>query len=156
MPAATYSAPQKNISAHYGYEIRHGGPPRGAEQPEGSGHSPGCKGRASSPFNSRGQSLAAASTQRHNPSLTIPPSEWSTTGSGKTLTSFKASALLKDNSDIVKCLFVVDRTDLDRQTREDWSSSDKTSCKEDARMVSVGNANQFNKFHEGGGVTVVL
>ena len=44
---------------------------------------------------------------------------WSTTGSGKTLTSFKASTLLKDNPDIVKCLFVVDRKDLDRQTREE-------------------------------------
>jgi type I restriction enzyme R subunit len=30
---------------------------------------------------------------------------WHTTGSGKTLTSFKASTLLKDNSDIEKCLF---------------------------------------------------
>ena len=39
---------------------------------------------------------------------------WHTTGSGKTLTSFKASTLLKDNSDIDKCLFVVDRKDLDR------------------------------------------
>ena len=44
---------------------------------------------------------------------------WSTTGSGKTLTSFNASTLLKDNPDIVKCLFVVDRKDLDRQTREE-------------------------------------
>ena len=42
---------------------------------------------------------------------------WHTTGSGKTLTSFKASTLLKDNPDIEKCLFVVDRKDLDRQTR---------------------------------------
>ena len=33
---------------------------------------------------------------------------WHTTGSGKTLTSFKASTLLKDNPDIEKCLFVVD------------------------------------------------
>lgn len=40
---------------------------------------------------------------------------WHTTGSGKTLTSFKASTLLKDNPDIEKCLFVVDRKDLDRQ-----------------------------------------
>ncbi|HBF31876.1 type I restriction endonuclease, partial [Rhizobium sp.] len=38
---------------------------------------------------------------------------WHTTGSGKTLTSFKASTLLKDNPDIEKCLFVVDRKDLD-------------------------------------------
>lgn len=46
---------------------------------------------------------------------------WHTTGSGKTLTSFKASTLLKDNSDIHKCLFVVDRKDLDRQTREEFN-----------------------------------
>jgi type I restriction enzyme R subunit len=39
---------------------------------------------------------------------------WHTTGSGKTLTSFKASTLLKDNPDIEKCVFVVDRKDLDR------------------------------------------
>lgn len=46
---------------------------------------------------------------------------WHTTGSGKTLTSFKASTLLKDNHDIEKCLFVVDRKDLDRQTREEFN-----------------------------------
>ena len=46
---------------------------------------------------------------------------WHTTGSGKTLTSFKASTLLKDNADIEKCLFVVDRKDLDRQTREEFN-----------------------------------
>jgi type I restriction enzyme R subunit len=46
---------------------------------------------------------------------------WHTTGSGKTLTSFKASTLLKDNDDIEKCLFVVDRKDLDRQTREEFN-----------------------------------
>ena len=46
---------------------------------------------------------------------------WHTTGSGKTLTCFKASTLLKDNADIEKCLFVVDRKDLDRQTREEFN-----------------------------------
>ncbi len=46
---------------------------------------------------------------------------WHTTGSGKTLTSFKTSTLLKDNPDIDKCLFVVDRKDLDRQTREEFN-----------------------------------
>lgn len=46
---------------------------------------------------------------------------WHTTGSGKTLTSFKASTLLKDNREIEKCLFVVDRKDLDRQTREEFN-----------------------------------
>jgi type I restriction enzyme R subunit len=46
---------------------------------------------------------------------------WSTTGSGKTLTSFKASTLLKENDHIHKCVFVVDRKDLDRQTREEFN-----------------------------------
>lgn len=46
---------------------------------------------------------------------------WHTTGSGKTLTSFKAATLLKANPNIEKCLFVVDRKDLDRQTREEFN-----------------------------------
>ncbi len=46
---------------------------------------------------------------------------WHTTGSGKTLTSFKASTLLKENPHIEKCLFVVDRKDLDRQTRDEFN-----------------------------------
>ena len=46
---------------------------------------------------------------------------WHTTGSGKTLTSFKASTLLKGNERIHKCVFVVDRKDLDRQTREEFN-----------------------------------
>ena len=46
---------------------------------------------------------------------------WHTTGSGKTLTSFKASTLLKANITVDKCLFVVDRKDLDRQTREEFN-----------------------------------
>ena len=46
---------------------------------------------------------------------------WHTTGSGKTLTSFKAATLLKDNRDIQKCIFVVDRKDLDKQTREEFN-----------------------------------
>jgi type I restriction enzyme R subunit len=46
---------------------------------------------------------------------------WHTTGSGKTLTSFKASTLLKDDPTIEKVLFVVDRKDLDRQTRDEFN-----------------------------------
>jgi type I restriction enzyme R subunit len=46
---------------------------------------------------------------------------WHTTGSGKTLTSFKASTLLKENPDVEKVLFVVDRKDLDRQTRQEFN-----------------------------------
>ncbi len=46
---------------------------------------------------------------------------WHTTGSGKTLTSFKTSTLLKDNPNIEKCMFVVDRKDLDKQTRDEFN-----------------------------------
>ena len=46
---------------------------------------------------------------------------WHTTGSSKTLTSFKASTLLKADPNIKKCVFVVDRKDLDRQTREEFN-----------------------------------
>ena len=46
---------------------------------------------------------------------------WHTTSSGKTLTPFEASTLLMGLRDIEKCLFVVDRKDLDRQTREEFN-----------------------------------
>ncbi len=55
---------------------------------------------------------------------------WHTTGSGKTLTSFKASTLLKDKPEIEKCLFVVDRKDLDRQTREEFNKFQEKSVEE--------------------------
>ena len=55
---------------------------------------------------------------------------WHTTGSGKTLTSFKASTLLKDNDAIDKCVFVVDRKDLDRQTREEFNRFQEKSVEE--------------------------
>ena len=55
---------------------------------------------------------------------------WHTTGSGKTLTSFKASTLMKDNPDIDKCLFVVDRKDLDRQTREEFNKFQENCVEE--------------------------
>lgn len=46
---------------------------------------------------------------------------WHTTGSGKTLTSFKASTLLKGDESIQKVLFVVDHKDLDTQTRDEFN-----------------------------------
>ena len=46
---------------------------------------------------------------------------WQTPGSGKTLTAFKASTLLKTNESIHKCVFVVDRKDLDRRTRDEFN-----------------------------------
>ena len=62
---------------------------------------------------------------------------WHTTGSGKTLTSFKASTLLKDNTDIEKCLFVVDRKDLDRQTREEYNKFQEGSVEENTNTETL-------------------
>ncbi|MCM4161285.1 deoxyribonuclease HsdR [Antarcticibacterium sp. W02-3] len=52
---------------------------------------------------------------------------WHTTGSGKTLTSFKASQLLMDLPEVHKVVFVVDRKDLDYQTMKEFNSFKKDS-----------------------------
>jgi type I restriction enzyme R subunit len=62
---------------------------------------------------------------------------WHTTGSGKTLTSFKASTLLKDDPDIEKCLFVVDRKDLDRQTREEFNKFQEGCVEENTNTATL-------------------
>lgn len=47
---------------------------------------------------------------------------WHTTGSGKTLTSFKASQVLMQLPQVHKVVFVVDRKDLDYQTTKEYNS----------------------------------
>lgn len=46
---------------------------------------------------------------------------WHTTGSGKTLTSFKVSQILSGSSKIDKVFFLVDRQDLDEQTEREFN-----------------------------------
>ena len=62
---------------------------------------------------------------------------WHTTGSGKTLTSFKAATLLKSNESIHKCLFVVDRKDLDRQTREEFNRFQEGCVEENTNTAAL-------------------
>ncbi len=50
---------------------------------------------------------------------------WHTTGSGKTLTSFKASQIIMDLPEVHKVVFVVDRKDLDYQTMKEFNSFKK-------------------------------
>ena len=50
---------------------------------------------------------------------------WHTTGSGKTLTSFKASQIVMDLPEVHKVVFVVDRKDLDYQTMNEFNSFKK-------------------------------
>ncbi len=66
---------------------------------------------------------------------------WHTTGSGKTLTSFKAAQLATKYPYINKVLFVVDRKDLDYQTMKEYDRFQKgaangnTSTKELERQI---------------------
>ena len=62
---------------------------------------------------------------------------WHTTGSGKTLTSFKAATLLKTDENIHKCLFVVDRKDLDRQTREEFNRFQENCVEENTNTAAL-------------------
>lgn len=50
---------------------------------------------------------------------------WHTTGSGKTLTSFKSSQLLSNEEKIKKVFFLIDRKDLDSQTVEEFNKFEK-------------------------------
>jgi len=67
---------------------------------------------------------------------------WHTTGSGKTLTSFKAAQLATQLPYIEKVLFVVDRKDLDYQTMKEYDRFQKgaangnTSTKELERQLA--------------------
>jgi type I restriction enzyme R subunit len=52
---------------------------------------------------------------------------WHTTGSGKTLTSFKTAQILTNLPKVHKVVFVVDRRDLDYQTTKEFNSFSKGS-----------------------------
>ena len=71
---------------------------------------------------------------------------WHTTGSGKTLTSFKASTLLKSNHDIHKCLFVVDRKDLDRQTRDEFNKFQANCVEENTNTAALVHRLESNDY----------
>lgn len=52
---------------------------------------------------------------------------WHTTGSGKTLTSFKCSQILSKEEKIKKVFFLIDRKDLDSQTVAEFNKFEKDS-----------------------------
>lgn len=52
---------------------------------------------------------------------------WHTTGSGKTLTSFKSAQIISNLPDIEKVFFLVDRKDLDNQTIKEFNSFSRDS-----------------------------
>ena len=69
--------------------------------------------------------LQVANTYKKMGSVDAGGYIWHTTGSGKTLTSFKTALLAKDLPFIDKVLFVVDRQDLDYQTMREYDKFQK-------------------------------
>ena len=67
---------------------------------------------------------------------------WHTTGSGKTLTSFKTARLASKLPDIDKVLFVVDRKDLDYQTMKEYDRFERGAANSNSSTAVL--AKQLN------------
>jgi type I restriction enzyme R subunit len=71
------------------------------------------------------QRIVTATNHKQLGSIAAGGYIWHTTGSGKTLTSFKAAQLARGLPEIDKVLFVVDRKDLDYQTMKEYERFEK-------------------------------
>lgn len=78
------------------------------------------------------QRIATSTNHRQLGTVAAGGYIWHTTGSGKTLTSFKAAQLARDLPDIEKVLFVVDRKDLDYQTMREYERFEKGAANSNA------------------------
>lgn len=65
---------------------------------------------------------------------------WHTTGSGKTLTSFKTARLASKLPYIDKVLFVVDRKDLDYQTMKEYDRFEKGAANSNISTTHIKTA----------------
>ena len=63
---------------------------------------------------------------------------WHTTGSGKTLTSFKTAQLVSKLSYVDKVVFVVDRKDLDYQTMREYDKFEKGAANSNTSTAILG------------------
>lgn len=71
---------------------------------------------------------------------------WHTTGSGKTLTSFKASQILSKEPNVKKVFFLVDRKDLDHQTIKEFNKFEPDSVDTtDKTNILVKQIQDINK-----------
>lgn len=74
------------------------------------------------------QRINLATNYKYDGSINAGGYIWHTTGSGKTLTSFKTAQLVSALPEIDKVLFVVDRKDLDYQTMKEYDRFEKGSA----------------------------
>jgi len=72
---------------------------------------------------------------------------WHTTGSGKTLTSFKTARLASNLSYIDKVLFVVDRKDLDYQTMKEYDRFEKGAANSNSSTTILKRQLEDDKCH---------
>lgn len=72
---------------------------------------------------------------------------WHTTGSGKTLTSFKTAQLATKLSYVDKVLFVVDRKDLDYQTMKEYDRFEKGAANGNTSTRILQNQLEDPKYH---------
>ena len=72
---------------------------------------------------------------------------WHTTGSGKTLTSFKTARLASKLSYIDKVLFVVDRKDLDYQTMKEYDRFEKGAANSNTSTAVLKKQLEDNDAH---------
>ncbi len=73
------------------------------------------------------QRIETSTNYKKTGSLAAGGYVWHTTGSGKTLTSFKAAQLASNLPHVDKVMFVVDRKDLDYQTMREYNRFEKDS-----------------------------
>ena len=78
------------------------------------------------------QRIATATNHKQLGTVAAGGYVWHTTGSGKTLTSFKAAQLARGLPHIDKVLFVVDRKDLDYQTMREYERFEKGAANSNA------------------------
>ncbi|MFC7876728.1 type I restriction endonuclease subunit R [Isoptericola sp. NPDC057391] len=76
--------------------------------------------------------IETSSNQKRFGTLSAGGYVWHTTGSGKTLTSFKTAQLASKLSDVEKVLFVVDRKDLDYQTMREYDRFERGAANSNA------------------------
>lgn len=70
---------------------------------------------------------------------------WHTTGSGKTITSFKTAWLASKKPNVDKVIFLVDRRALTSQTLESYRAYDPESKEEDSSIQDTQNTNELSK-----------
>jgi len=85
------------------------------------------------------QKVAISTNYRKLGTLAAGGYVWHTTGSGKTLTSFKAAQLASRLPSVDKVLFVVDRKDLDYQTMREYDRFEKGAANSNTSTAVLKN-----------------